>query len=135
MGIANDERVLFSPASFNNLNLLIHCVEEKHTGLIFVSQIKISLFFSFYSSRLKSELAMLKKKGALKVSTNGGTGPSPTLWAPDPARACGRCRAELGRIMNRGAFCKVCKCRVCKSCREYNIKGTDWICTVCHKNL
>ena len=44
-------------------------------------------------------------------------------------------RAELGRIINRGAFCKVCKARVCKGCREYNAKGTDWICTVCHKML
>ena len=44
-------------------------------------------------------------------------------------------RSELGRIMNRGAFCKVCKARVCKGCREYNAKGTDWICTVCHKML
>ncbi len=24
----------------------------------------------------------------------------------DPGRACGRCRAELGRIINRGAVCR-----------------------------
>ena len=64
-------------------------------------------------------------------------------WATayqDPARTCGRCRSELGRIMNRGAFCRACKIRVCKSCREYGrLKSGggnhDWLCTVCHKNM
>ena len=64
----------------------------------------------------------------------------PTAYQ-DPARTCGRCRSELGRIMNRGAFCRSCKVRVCKSCREYGrLKGGgasnhDWLCTVCHKNM
>ena len=86
---------------------------------------------------------MLRKKGAMRVGTTTTTAPSAapsaaappalSLWSADPSRACGRCRAELGRIMNRGAFCKACRARVCKGCREYNARGTDWICTVCHK--
>ena len=131
-----------------------------------------------YFSKLKTELAMLKKKGLLRsngqlyhpshphpyynASQNnshqssqhhqmqqqyhpGGTGGVvlsqvwPTAYQ-DPARPCGRCRSELGRIMNRGAFCRSCKVRVCKSCREYGrLKGGagnhDWLCTVCHKNM
>ena len=73
------------------------------------------------------------------------TGTGGLIWTTayqDPARTCGRCRAELGRIMNRGAFCRSCKVRVCKSCREYGrLKGGtghsnhDWLCTVCHKNM
>ncbi|XP_071747150.1 uncharacterized protein [Lepeophtheirus salmonis] len=71
------------------------------------------------------ELAMLKKKGVSSTS----------IWSPDPSRACGRCRSELGRIMNRGAYCKSCRVKVCKNCREYGVKGTEWICNVCHKNI
>ena len=61
------------------------------------------------------------------------------LWNTDPNRSCGRCRSELGRIMNRGAFCRACNIRVCKSCREYgsgrNSGGaSDWLCTICYKN-
>ena len=29
-----------------------------------------------------------------------------TDWTADPSRSCGRCRAELGRIINRGAVCR-----------------------------
>ncbi|XP_046393642.1 uncharacterized protein LOC124161372 [Ischnura elegans] len=50
-------------------------------------------------------------------------------------RACARCRAELGRIINRGAFCRACRLRVCKACREYNVRATDWVCSVCHKHM
>merc|ERR1712008_464489 len=47
-------------------------------------------------------------------------------------------RSELGRIMNRGAFCRACNVKVCKSCREYGLSrgnsGTsDWLCTICYK--
>ena len=132
------------------------------------------IFFSSFS-KLKTELAMLKKKGLLRPNGQlipshahpyynpvhntsqpshqmqqqyhtgtGGVVLSP-VWATayqDPARTCGRCRSELGRIMNRGAFCRSCKVRVCKSCREYGrLKGGsgnsnhDWLCTVCHKNM
>ncbi|XP_050525576.1 uncharacterized protein LOC126896666 [Daktulosphaira vitifoliae] len=48
---------------------------------------------------------------------------------------CARCRAELGRIINRGANCRACKERICMSCREYS-KTTnvpEWLCTRCHK--
>ena len=29
-----------------------------------------------------------------------------TDWTADPSRSCGRCRTELGRIINRGAVCR-----------------------------
>lgn len=32
---------------------------------------------------------------------------------------CARCGINLGRIVNRGAPCRSCKFRVCKSCREF----------------
>ncbi len=72
-------------------------------------------FSPFSFSRLKSELAMLRKKGAMRVATAAeANNHSSMLWAvSDPSRACGRCRAELGRIINRGAFCKVSL--VCRS--------------------
>nr|XP_018897966.1 PREDICTED: uncharacterized protein LOC109031092 isoform X1 [Bemisia tabaci]XP_018897967.1 PREDICTED: uncharacterized protein LOC109031092 isoform X1 [Bemisia tabaci] len=58
--------------------------------------------------------------------------------AGELVRACARCRAELGRIINRGALCKMCKLRVCKSCREYftaaTTAPTEWLCTACYKN-
>ena len=36
----------------------------------------------------------------------GGPGGGGGHWATDPARSCGRCKAELGRIINRGALCR-----------------------------
>ena len=111
------------------------------------------IFPFFCCSRLKSELAMLRKRGLL---ANGHHHPPPNnanlaggggslsftnslgLWNMDPNRSCGRCRSELGRIMNRGAFCRACNVRVCKSCREYGMMGrngtSDWLCTICYKN-
>jgi hypothetical protein len=53
------------------------------------------LFLCF--SRLRAELAVLRRRGAVRV---GGDAPA------DPGRTCGRCRAELGRIINRGAVCR-----------------------------
>ncbi|KAG8293334.1 hypothetical protein J6590_020942 [Homalodisca vitripennis] len=71
--------------------------------------------------RLKSELEAVRRQG-VGVTVNG--------------RACARCRAELGRIINRGACCRWCRHRVCKSCREYVTNDTsDWLCTVCHKQI
>ena len=129
------------------------------------NQYIISLFFY---SRLKSELAMLRKRGLLtnghhhhhhqhhpghhhpshhppgghpqNNNTNLNMGFASNLssfWASDPNRSCGRCRSELGRIMNRGAFCRACNVRVCKSCREYGIGrngASDWLCTICYKS-
>ena len=119
---------------------------------------KLNIFILFYS-RLKSELAMLRRKGLL--AANGQPHPghpshnnnttnnlsnnslsftnSLGLWNTDPNRSCGRCRSELGRIMNRGAFCRACNIRVCKSCREYGTGrngagASDWLCTICYKN-
>ena len=104
-------------------------------------------FLHLTSSRLRAELEQLKRRGATVrvlatsqpdtnagLAVNGSTSGA-MMWAPDPSRACARCRAELGRIMNRGAFCKMCRAKVCKNCREYNVRGTEWICNVCHKNL
>ena len=54
-------------------------------------------------SRLRAELAALRRKGVTKVTTGAAGGGT---WAPDPARSCGRCKAELGRIINRGAVCR-----------------------------
>ena len=36
----------------------------------------------------------------------GAGGGVSSQWAADPARSCGRCKAELGRIINRGAVCR-----------------------------
>lgn len=79
--------------------------------------------------RLKAELQSLRRKGALRPSTDwDNTG-------PDPDRSCGRCRVELGRVINRGAYCRACRLKVCKSCREYSCRTTDWVCTVCYKHM
>lgn len=86
-------------------------------------------FLKFVFRRLKAELQDLRRKGALKA-----TGEQNTV-GPDPDRSCGRCRTELGRVINRGAYCRACRLRVCKNCREYINRSTDWVCTVCHKQM
>lgn len=53
----------------------------------------------------------------------------------ESSRHCARCNTELGRITNRGAPCRVCKLRVCKACREFTTRTTDWVCVVCHKQM
>ena len=74
-----------------------------------LKNILLTLFVN--SSRLRSELATLRRRGVTKVTTgvtgagSGGNG-SGEGWAPDPGRSCGRCKAELGRIINRGAICR-----------------------------
>ncbi|KAF7285453.1 hypothetical protein GWI33_010625 [Rhynchophorus ferrugineus] len=75
---------------------------------------------------LKAELQNLRRKGALKVSDEA---------YQDPDRTCGRCRSDLGRVINRGACCTSCRLKVCKACREYNFRATDWVCTVCYKRM
>uniref|UniRef100_A0A8D8X929 Synaptotagmin-like protein 5 n=1 Tax=Cacopsylla melanoneura TaxID=428564 RepID=A0A8D8X929_9HEMI len=48
---------------------------------------------------------------------------------------CALCRTALGRIINRGAPCRICEQRVCKSCREYvRHSATEWLCSTCHKS-
>ncbi|KAL3277069.1 hypothetical protein HHI36_012430 [Cryptolaemus montrouzieri] len=92
----------------NNQNLVAHNHEIRH---------------------LKAELQNLRRKGALRPSAD---------WdnpGPDPDRSCGRCRIELGRVINRGAYCRACRLKVCKGCREYSFRTTDWVCTVCHKRM
>lgn len=74
--------------------------------------------------RLKGDLQLARRKGALKCGVI------------QSGRSCSRCRAELGRIINRGAFCRACRHRVCKSCREYSSsQTTEWVCTVCFKHM
>ncbi|XP_067617032.1 uncharacterized protein btsz isoform X2 [Eurosta solidaginis] len=58
-----------------------------------------------------------------------------TLLHCESNRHCARCNTELGRITNRGAPCRVCKLRVCKACREFTSRTTDWVCVVCHKQM
>lgn len=54
------------------------------------------------------------------------------LWS---GHCCTRCRAELGRIINRGANCRACRERICMSCREYSTatNAPEWLCIRCHK--
>lgn len=76
--------------------------------------------------KLKTELQALRRKGALKTVPDSDS---------SEGRSCARCRAELGRIINRGALCKACRLRVCKGCREFGNRTTDWVCCVCQKNM
>ncbi|ENN77003.1 hypothetical protein YQE_06497, partial [Dendroctonus ponderosae] len=78
---------------------------------------------------LKAELQHLRRKGALKVPSDLESA------TPDPDRTCGRCRIELGRVINRGAECRACRLKVCKGCRQYNFRATDWVCIVCYKRM
>ncbi|XP_047475013.1 synaptotagmin-like protein 3 [Penaeus chinensis] len=75
--------------------------------------------------RLKTELSWLRRRGAVRADEDEGAA----------SRTCGRCRAELGLIINRGAPCRACRQRVCKQCREYSVNGRDWVCTVCQKQM
>lgn len=74
-------------------------------------------------SRLKTELSWLRRRGAVRTDEE------------ETSRACGRCKVELGVIINRGAACRACRKRVCKQCREYTNNGRDWVCCVCHKHM
>ncbi|XP_014247436.1 uncharacterized protein LOC106665498 isoform X2 [Cimex lectularius] len=84
-----------------------------------------------YDQRLKGELQSLRRKGALCASSLG----PPVNNTSSISRCCMRCRDELGRIINRGACCPSCGQRVCKSCRQYGNSPTQWLCTVCHKQM
>lgn len=69
-----------------------------------------------------------------QLEQNNHNLPAPTL-VNESNRRCARCNTELGRITNRGAPCRVCKLRVCKACREFTTRTTDWVCIVCHKQM
>ncbi|XP_053209779.1 LOW QUALITY PROTEIN: uncharacterized protein LOC128393612 [Panonychus citri] len=76
---------------------------------------------------LKVEINRLRKKGAIRPGINSSA-------------VCGRCLTELGYILNRGAFCPICRKKVCKSCRffadkENPIDGHQWVCIVCSKQM
>lgn len=69
-----------------------------------------------------------------QLEQNNHNLPATTL-VNETNRRCARCNTELGRITNRGAPCRVCKLRVCKACREFTTRTTDWVCIVCHKQM
>ncbi|CAG9857441.1 unnamed protein product [Phyllotreta striolata] len=94
--------------------------------------------------RLKAELQSLRRKGALKPCSPPPPPPPEqpettavsSIAAPaSPDRCCKRCKTELGLVINRGAYCRACRSKVCKSCREYSYKTTDWVCVVCRKQM
>lgn len=77
------------------------------------------IFFSRqYKSMASGELEVLRCESS--------------LWS---GHCCARCRAELGRIINRGANCRACRERICMSCREYSTAthAPEWLCIRCHK--
>ncbi|XP_055677916.1 uncharacterized protein LOC129786747 isoform X3 [Lutzomyia longipalpis] len=79
---------------------------------------------------LRAELQSLRRRGAIKIEA--GSLDRPTI---EIQRSCSRCCSELGRIINRGAPCRSCRLRVCKACREFTRRTTDWVCVVCHKQM
>ncbi len=78
---------------------------------------------------LRTELQNLKKRKT-GTSSLDRIEPSPLV----SNRSCGRCRVDLGRILNRGISCRACKLRVCKGCRKFTSR-TEWMCIVCHKQM
>lgn len=91
-----------------------------------------NLFFSFspISYRiLRTELQNIRRKGALRTC---GSLDRPNI---ESNQSCSRCRCDLGKVINRGATCRCCRLRVCKSCREFFNYSTDWVCIVCHKQM
>ncbi|XP_049797266.1 uncharacterized protein LOC126213481 [Schistocerca nitens] len=62
-------------------------------------------------------------------------GGSPATSLVGSGRACARCRAPLGRLVNRGAPCRACRLLVCRACRHYLERSPDWVCSVCHKHM
>lgn len=79
---------------------------------------------------LRAELQSLRRRGAYRV--DAASLDRPTI---ESHRTCARCLCELGRIINRGAPCRSCRLRVCKACREFTNRTTDWVCLVCHKQM
>ncbi|XP_023215061.1 uncharacterized protein LOC111617926 [Centruroides sculpturatus] len=71
---------------------------------------------------LKMELQSLRRRGALRQGL-------------DTSRCCARCTSELGRLINRGALCAVCRKKVCKACRQYGDVDKQWVCVVCRKQM
>lgn len=105
-----------------------------------------ALFFfslSLFSCRhLQTELQVIRRNGTnFSVTSSGGsgygTGGGGSLDRPNIEinHTCARCRCELGRFINRGAPCRSCRLRVCKACREFSNRTTDWVCIVCHKQM
>lgn len=78
---------------------------------------------------LRSDLQLLRRKGAIKV---GGSLDRPII---DSKSACARCCLVFGYI-NRGAECNLCKNRVCRECRiDIPFSKNDWVCIICYKEM
>ncbi len=80
---------------------------------------------------MKAEIQRLRQMGTIRPGI-------------DQSRVCGRCQSELGRFINRGSQCPVCRKQVCKNCRYQEDKivdfgaiigGEEWICMVCWKQM
>ncbi|XP_074601610.1 uncharacterized protein LOC141855450 isoform X2 [Brevipalpus obovatus] len=80
---------------------------------------------------MKTEIQRLRQMGTIRPGI-------------DQSRVCGRCQSELGRFLNRGSQCPVCRKQVCKNCRYQDDKivdfggiigGEEWICMVCWKQI
>lgn len=111
----------------NYFQSLYWCANTSHT--IFLTLTK-NFFFSPISYRiLRTELQNIRRKGALRTC---GSLDRPNI---ESNQSCSRCRIELGKVINRGATCRCCRLRVCKSCREFFNYSTDWVCIVCHKQM
>uniref|UniRef100_A0A8C5H4L2 C2 domain-containing protein n=1 Tax=Gouania willdenowi TaxID=441366 RepID=A0A8C5H4L2_GOUWI len=72
--------------------------------------------------KLKVDLLDIRRKGAKRSSEK---------YSP---RSCGRCQQPLSALTLFPTQCKMCKHRVCRTCREVLIDGS-WVCSVCAKEL
>lgn len=82
-----------------------------------------------YNRALRSDLQLLRRKGAIKV---GGSLDRPII---DSKSACARCCLVFGYI-NRGAECNLCHLRVCRECRiDVPFSKNDWVCIICYKEM
>lgn len=102
--------------------------------LFFLRQTKWTIHARDQCRRLRTELQLIRHKGSLNINGDIGGG-SLDRQNIVTYLTCARCCTELGRIINRGAPCRVCRLRVCKSCREFSTRPTDWACIVCHKQM
>lgn len=93
-----------------------------------------TIFLIFLLSRhWRSGIQKIRQRTALRVPFLGrGSLDRPNFYAN---RSCARCHRLLGRIINSGAFCRLCQLRVCKACREFALCPPDWVCVVCFDQM
>lgn len=72
------------------------------------------------------------RRNEIASGADGGAGTDETSASQQQQQQCARCRADLGKIINRGALCRQCELRVCKRCREFSAHSMEWLCCVCH---